>query len=142
MPYATYNDIAALIPPAFLVQALDDNGDGAADDGVFDLVLGQVSDDINGYLGLRYALPLGEPYPDIVVSAARVFVAEKLYKRRGTADEANPWSAEASQKRTILKDISLGKAPLSPTIDRQDPSASIITQPMRSTPQGRDRLSV
>ena len=140
--YCTESDLAGLIPPDFLLQALDDNGDGIEDTGLFNKIEQLAEDAIDSYIGLRYSLPLMPPYPDVVVNAARVFTAELLYKRRGVTDDKNPWSAQAGQTRTLLKAISLGQSPLSPELNREDPSASIITQPMRSTPRGRDAVIV
>lgn len=141
--YYAESDLAGMIPPDFLLQALDDNADGVEDAGLWASVAGQAGDAIDAYIGLRYSLPLAPPYPSVVINAARVFTAELLYKRRGIKDEENPWSAQASQIRTLLKSISLGQSPLSPSLNRQDPSASIITQPLGTVPQnGRRYLSV
>jgi phage gp36-like protein len=139
--YYAESDLAAMVPPDFLLQALDDNNDGVEDVGLWASLAGQAGDAIDAYLGLRYALPLGAPYPAIVINAARVFTCELLYKRRGVNDEANPWAAQAGQTRTLLKSISMGQSPLSPELNRQDPSASVVTQPMRSAPRHGSRLS-
>lgn len=142
MAYCSYNDIAALIPPDFLVQALDDNGDGAADDGLFDTIEGLAEDDINAFLGVRYALPLDQPYPPVVVSAARALTCEKLYDRRGIGPDKNPWTAKANAARAVLKAISLGETPLAPDLNRADPSASIVTEPMiTASHRGRTMLA-
>lgn len=145
--YCQESDFAGLIPPDFFLQALDDNGDGIEDAGLFNQIEQLAEDAIDAYIGLRYALPLVAPYPVVVVNAARVFTAELLYKRRGVTDDKNPWSMQAGQTRTLLKSISLGQTPLSPELNRQDPSASVVTQPMKSTPRAdrygrRDALSV
>jgi phage gp36-like protein len=92
MAYVQLSDISGSIPADFLTQALDDNGDGQADPGVFDQVATDVGTDIDAYVGLRYQLPLGTPYPPVISSAAKVLACERLYKRRGTTDDKNPWS--------------------------------------------------
>ena len=139
--YCQESDLAGLIPPDFLLQALDDNGDGVEDVGLFATIEQLAEDAINAYIGLRYSLPLAPPYPDVVVNAARVFTAELLYKRRGVTDDKNPWSAQAAQTRTLLKSISMGQSPLAPELNREDPSGSIVTEPLQSVSR-RGRLSV
>jgi hypothetical protein len=147
MAYVQLSDLAGSIPADFLTQALDDDGDGVADTGVFDGIASDVGNTIDGYVGLRYSLPLVPDftlypntygYPPVVTSAARVLSLDQLYKRRGTTDDKNPWSAQAGQIRTLLKAISLGQSPLAPELNRKDPSASIVTQPMRT---GRGRTN-
>jgi len=140
--YVRECDLTGDISPTFLQQALDDTGDGSQVPITFETLEASVEVDIDAYIGLRYALPLGTPYPPVILSAAKILALEKLYKRRGIADDKNPWASQAGQMRTLLKAISLGQSPLSPELNRQDPTASIITQPMRSTPRGRDAIIV
>jgi phage gp36-like protein len=132
MSYVALSDLSGSIPAEFLTQALDDDGDGVIDDGGFDSIAADVGTDIDAYLGLRYALPLAPPYPPVVLSAAKVLACERIYKRRSIEDSKNPWSAQAGQIRTMLKSISLGQAPLSPDLNRKDPSVSIIAEPART----------
>ncbi len=138
MPYVAYADLATIIPLPFLTEALDDVGDGSQIQATFEDVAQQASDAIDGYLGLRYSVPIpvdeNGNLPAVVVNAARIFTAELLYKRRGVIDANNPWSAQAGQIRTQLKAISLGQSPLGPAFNRKDPSASIITQRMSTVP--------
>ena len=145
MPYVQLSDLAGSIPSEFLTQALDDNRDGTIDEPVFDGIVADVGNQIDGYIGLRYAIPLVPNltlypntygYPPVLTNAARVFTLEQLYKRRGVTDEKNPWAAQAGQTRTLLKAISLGQSPLAPELSRKDPTASIVTQPMRTVARG------
>ena len=133
MSYVNDSDLVGLIPPDFLTQALDDNGDGVADDGLLDLIIAQASEEIDGYIGRRYPLPLLTPYPEVITSSAKALAAEALYKRRGIEDQKNPWSAKARSIRMLLQSIAQGTTPLSHTLNRQDPSASIVTEPMGTT---------
>jgi hypothetical protein len=145
MAYVQLSDLAGSIPSDFLTQALDDNEDGVADAGVFAGIAADAGNQIDGYIGMRYALPLVPDFtlypntygfPAVVTNAARVFTLEQLYKRRGTTDDKNPWAVQAGQTRTLLKAISLGQSPLAPELTRKDPTASVVTQPMRTAPRG------
>jgi hypothetical protein len=109
MPYVLLSDLPADIPPDFLTQALDDDGDGVQDPGLWDLIAQQVSDAIDGDIGVRYAVPLvpnlgryplTNGFPPVIVNAGRTLAAEKLYGRRGTADQRNPWASRANAVRS------------------------------------------
>jgi hypothetical protein len=144
MPYVVQSDLSADIPPQFLLQALDDDGDGVQDAGLWDLISQQVSDAIDAHVGVRYRVPLvpdevkypaTSGYPPIIVNAARVLAAEKIYGRR-VGDEKNPWVGRANAVREQLSLISKGKLPLDPDDQRADPSASIITDRLQTQPCG------
>ena len=137
MAYFQLSDLAGIIPSEFLTQALDDTNSGQINQALFNQIAQDVSDVIDGYLGTRFAVPFQTNpvtglYPPFVFNAAKKLCAEQLYKRRGITDDKNPWSAECSQLRTMMKAMALGDAPLDPSINREDPTASIITQPMRT----------
>lgn len=132
-PYVLIGDITASLAPDFLTQALDDNGDGVADPGVWDSIAAAVAKDIDGRLGQRYETPFSNPIPAIVANAGRIFAMEMLYARRGFAADKNPWTKQADAERTRLTQIAEGKAPLMPEIARKKPSASTITEPAKTT---------
>jgi len=125
--------LAAEFPPQFITQALDDDGDGAEDTGVWDQIVTNAQTEIDGILGQRYAVPFANPIPAIVVDACTKFVAEKLYLRRGFEGDKNPWAKRASEARTALKDIGTGKTPFTPGLDRKKPSAVAITEPAKTS---------
>src|ERR1019366_725480 len=100
-------EVEAKLPPEFFVQALDDNLDGVADDGLFDLIEGQAEQEIDGRIGQRYDLPLIPPYPASVTLAALIFCLEGIYSRR-VAPEQNPWKGQADTWRTKLDAIGQG----------------------------------
>jgi hypothetical protein len=150
MPYVLLSDLPADIPPDFLTQALDDDGDGVQDPGLWDLIAQQVSDAIDGDIGVRFAVPLvpnlgryplTNGFPPVIVNAGRTLAAEKLYGRRGTADQRNPWASRANAVRSQLELIGKGKLPLDPNDQRADPSASIVTQRLQTVSHGA-RLSL
>jgi phage gp36-like protein len=133
-PYVLYADMAARLPLDFLVQALDDNGDGAVDPGLWDQVAAAVAKEIDGILGVRFNVPFVNPIPAPVVTAAEVLAAELLYGRRGfQGEEKNPWAAQAKTQRTTLAKIAAGEVPLGPTNNRAKPSASIVSEPSKSS---------
>ena len=125
VPYVALTDLHGKIPPAFLTQALDDDGDGAADAGLWELIASQAGDAIDGVLGQRYATPF-DPAPAIVRTAALIFAAEAVYARRGVSPEQNPWKAQADATRAKLAAIGTGAEPLVPGTERERPSATLI----------------
>lgn len=135
MPYLMLSQLSAVLPPQFLVQALDDDGDGNADPGVWESVVAAVSTEIDGNLGSRFATPFANPIPAVVADAALKLAAEALYLRRGFGSEEkpNPWAARAKEARARLAAIAAGDQPLTPDLGRQKPSASAITERAKAT---------
>jgi hypothetical protein len=145
MPYVQQSDLNADVPPDFQTQALDDDNDGVADAGLWDAIAQKVSDAIDAQIGMRYAVPLQPDmvaypntngFPAIIVNAARILAAEKLYARRPMPQSGNPWRAQADGVRKQLDQIAAGTRPLDPEEQRQKPSASVITGRLQSVPQG------
>lgn len=139
--YIIMATLVAEVPPQFITQALDDNGDGTADAGLFDQIVANAQAEVDGILGQRYTVPFQNPVPAIVVDATTKLVAERLYSRRGLDGEKNPWSKKASDVRALLKTIAKGEVPLTPAAAREKPSASAITEPAR-TSSARGRASI
>jgi phage gp36-like protein len=129
MAYATIDDLKALIPPAFVTQALDDDGDGAADPGLFDSIAVVVGDSIDGQLRGRYPTPFLEPIPPLVKDCARIFIAERLYDRRGFTADKNPWLKRANKLRDQLEAIRTRKQDLAFDEAPAKPPVSAVTQP-------------
>jgi phage gp36-like protein len=133
MPYVFQSEIEADIPPAFLVEALDDDNDGEADGGLWDKVAESVATEIDGTLGQRFTTPFSDPIPALVKQAAKVFSLEKLYARRGTPEAQNPWAKQAATFREKLTKIANGEEPLTPEINRTKPSVTAVTEPAITT---------
>ena len=125
------SDLTGLIPGKFLIEALDDNGDGAADSAVLDQVIADAGSLVDGIIGG----PLGNPMPAKVVNAAKFFAVEILYKRRGK-EESNPYKKNADAARADLADVANGKSVLVPTITPGKPSITAITEPSTVKPRG------
>jgi len=130
-PYVIMGDVAGRIPGPFLIQALDDNADGLADSEVWDQLAKDTAEEIDGALGKRYSVPFSNPLPAFVSRAAKVIVVDLIYKRRGEAK--NPYADEVAAVRKEMESISKGEEPLDPEQARAKPSASVISEPSRTT---------
>jgi phage gp36-like protein len=132
--YVTLTDLQAVLPQQFLTQALDDDNDGVID--AWAAVQAAAERSVNSVLGLRFAVPFTDPIPPIVCEAAFLFAAEACYTRRGVEFDQNPFGKAAATMRATLRQIAAGEMPLSPSIERQKPSVSIITEPSRTAGSG------
>lgn len=130
-PYLTMADLTGLIPGKFLIEALDDDGDGAADSAVLAQVIADASSLVDGIVGG----PFSNPLPAKVVNAAKYFAVEVLYKRRGK-EESNPYKKDADAARSDLADVANGKAVLVPSITPGRPSITAIIAPSTIKPRG------
>lgn len=119
------------IPRATLVEALDDDGDGGEDAGVFDLLAESVSNDVDNAIGSDATVAVA-----LRTSAANVFLCELLYKRRGIADSANPWANEATRLRKRFENIGKGEERVEPLPAPAGGTTRIITEPAKSFPSG------
>jgi hypothetical protein len=92
--YVAQTDLLAFIPSQFLIDAMDDNGDGVADPGVWDGISADVDIAVDSILDEnKVVLPLVPPYPEPVISVARFMALDRLYLRRGVQPgEHNPWN--------------------------------------------------
>lgn len=137
MAYVALSDLNGKIPPQFIVQALDDDADGAIDTGIWDLIASQAGQAVDARLGQRYEVPFADPAPAIVKEAALIFAAEAVYARR-VGPEQNPWMGMGNAMRSKLDKIGAGEVPLTPEINRQKPSGVIVAEPSRTS---GDRLA-
>lgn len=139
MAYVVLADLQGRIPSEYLTEGLDDAGTGEAD--AMDAVVDDADRAVNAILGLRFTVPFESPYPPIVIEAARTFACELIYRRRGVSDEQNPWVKTASDLRSMLAKIAGGTLPLSPTIARTKPSATLIKEAAGTYDSGGRRLT-
>ncbi len=112
MSYATQSEIEALLPPRFLTQGLDDDNNESADTGLLTSLLGVVDLEIDGLITPAATLPLSPPYPSRIRSSAVVLALDAVYRRRGMADEINPWAARAAKVRDELAAVGKGELAL------------------------------
>ncbi|MDA3873225.1 MAG: DUF1320 family protein [Kiritimatiellae bacterium] len=129
--YTTEAQLTPLLPPQFLVEALDDDRDGAADANLLDAIIDAAGVEIDAALGQRYPVPFSAPFPALVSHSAKVLVLNTLYMRRGVSEKNNPWHAQAEAVRKHLKAVGKGDAPLTPETKKTRPPVSIITEPSR-----------
>ena len=98
-----WHSLAGDIAPAFIAQALDDDGDGFADDDVWSYVLEAA------HTRVAVACPSADArHPDAADYARRMFCLESLYTRRGVSGDANPFTARALDAEKRLKALSSG----------------------------------
>lgn len=131
--YHTRASVAGSIPPAFLLEALDDDRDGEEDAGLYDVIAENASNEVDAFLAARISTPMATPVP-LAVQASRVFCLETLYARRGyteKTDPPNPWAAQAKELRTRLGRIASGEEPLE--VDKSAAPIEAIYEPSRTT---------
>lgn len=132
--YFSRTQVSAKIPPQYLIEALDDDGDGVEDAGLWDAVADDACQQVNAILGQRYSVPFTGSIPAIVAQAAVLFSLETLYLRRAQGtEEINPWIIPARAIRRKLSKIANGEEPLTPNRKKPGPSVSIVTEPSRTT---------
>lgn len=136
MSYVLRADIASRIPPAFIVEALDDDSDGIEDTGLWDQICATIDSEIDGFLSRRYTLPLSDP-PASLRSGASSLMCEALYQRRGIASDSNPHTAAAGRFRAWLQDIATGKSALQVSQSPARAPISIISEPAGTVPRRR-----
>jgi phage gp36-like protein len=127
--YTSRQKLETVIPAADLVAALDDDGDGLEDAGLFETLLEVATEKVDAYLDGRYSnlLPFANP-PALVKTAALAFLAESIYTRRPGADAPTKITREARACRDRLEKIQEGKANLSADKAENAP-VSIIASP-------------
>lgn len=140
--YTSLPQIKAKLPHDFVVEALDDDGDGEIDAAVLELVLETAADDVDGRLGQRYAVPFDtDALPAIVSSASLILVLETLYLRRGFGNaETNPFFTSAADTRKKLDKIGNGEGQLTPEAKRPKASVAVYGEPSKTT-SGNGNLS-
>ncbi|MFA5058269.1 MAG: phage protein Gp36 family protein [Opitutaceae bacterium] len=137
MAYTTEAELTALIDKARLAAAQDDDADGSPDPGILASVISAAGDDIDGRIGARYATPVS-PVPAAIKAAAKAIALCFFYKRRGVADDANPWKAEAESWQKKLDAIGDGTAQLELNKTPGDAGA-VVSEPAK-TYDSQDRL--
>lgn len=133
--YVERAQIEALVPPAFLLEALDDDNDGTEDDGVFDAIVTGAQDEVDSYLGAVTPVPFAGTVPSLAKVAAKLFVLEALFARRGYSkdtDPRNPWASQATGMRAKLGRISAGEEAMSPTQTQVAPGVVLVSEHSRT----------
>jgi phage gp36-like protein len=136
MSYVLRADVEVEIPPAFLTQALDDDGDGVEDAGLWAAVVGAVDAEVDGFLSRRYPLPLAE-VPASLRAGACVLACEKVHGRRGAHGDKNPWTKRAGDFRKFLEALAKGDAALEVGRVQARPPVSIVSEQSGTVPRRR-----
>nr|WP_272212400.1 DUF1320 domain-containing protein [Marinicella sp. W31]MDC2878315.1 DUF1320 domain-containing protein [Marinicella sp. W31] len=118
MDYASLDDLIERAGQDEILMVADRDGDGVADPDVVAKALGDATSAINGYLAVRYRLPL-QVIPSQVNGWA-VSIARYYLHRDGAPDHVvRDWKAALSD----LEKVSSGRIRL-PLPDGDDPSSS------------------
>lgn len=111
MSYVTRADVAAEIDSTRLAALLDDDHDGAEDAGLFAALAAAVDAEIDGSLGMTYAVPFTTT-PPFVRLAAKVLMCDLMFRRAGTGGDLNPFRDRSTDIRDRLAAIADGSVPL------------------------------
>lgn len=100
--YVTQAELISLLPAAFVLEALDDDGDGVPD--AAEAVCIMASNKVDSFLENRYLTPIPvATAPALVIAAAVHFAVGLCWKRRGKAD-SNPYKDDlASLEKQMTK---------------------------------------
>jgi hypothetical protein len=142
--YIEIEDLNGLLPPGSVLQALDDDGDGEADELRFSEVRQAAEDAVNGVLSTSLTVPVASPsnYP-FLKHVTRYEAARICYARRGYDVDSGRgfphftvWESAWKQ----LAKIGAGDLPLGPSSGdsgtRTNPRGAIITGPARTYSSG------
>lgn len=102
----THADLLGEMPAELMLQALDDNGDGIADEAAWVAVHGAAEERLQGAFG--GAVPARHAAAGR--AALKLFCLVILYNRRGMTGEANPYTTAANRAETRLEKLSSGEA--------------------------------
>jgi len=100
-----YQDLAGYIPLAHIIQALDDDGDGAADASAWTLVQAAAGRRITDAFGGT----VPDTYSDALEYAREIFLCELLFDRRGLSDTSNPFTKKATDQEARLRKLANGE---------------------------------
>ena len=113
MTKITIDDLTGDMPEQILIQALDDDRDGFADEKVFRAALASANARAEAIFG--GAVPA--QYATAADYAVRVFLLDILYRRHGDADEKNPWAKQAEAQEARLRALASGTEAIDGTSD-------------------------
>lgn len=127
MAYTTQEKIQTLIPAQNLTDALDDDRDGSADDGLLDTIIETAANAVDAYLAGLFTVPFTTP-PAPIQEAALIFACEMVYARRLGLDEKNPFTVRANVWRERLQKIGAGQLPLDAATEKPNTPGAAITE--------------
>ena len=119
MPYATLTDLTERAGETEIRQIADRDRDGIPDADVIEAALADADNVTNGYVGVRYTLPLPS-VPDLVRTWA-VSIARYVLHRNGAPDHVTQDYKDAI---SALKDVARGTLTLPFAVGETKPAAS------------------
>ena len=99
-----WKELSGQIPESDIIRALDDDGDGAADESAWAKVQADAEERIAGALGGKPE----EKYADVAKLARKLFLLETLFTRRW-AGEKNPFTGRAADAEKRLRALASGE---------------------------------
>lgn len=128
--YVNRSWVETKVPSQHLLEALDDDGDGVEDDGLFDKLAESVSGDVDSIIGADATVGAA-----LRTSAANIFFCATIYKRRGVGDAANPWAGDATKMTKKLEAIATGEQRIEPTPAPSHGTTRVVTEQAKSYPK-------
>lgn len=120
MAYTTKAGILKQLSEAELIQLTDDAGAGSVDDDIVDESIDDADDEIDGYLGGRYTVPLSAPVPGMISKISVDIAIYNLYARR--ADSIPEIRKERYENAiAFLKKVAEGRI----SLGSDDPSSGL-----------------
>lgn len=101
----TQEDLIGEMPRELLVQALDDDGDGLADEAAWTAVLASAEDRLRNAFGGD----VPAKHAQAAAHARKLFLLVTLYNRRGHTAEANPYTSAANRAEDRLHRLASGE---------------------------------
>jgi phage gp36-like protein len=114
MAYVVRADIEAEFDDSHLLSALDDDGDGTEDSGLFDALAASVDALVASHADLASQLGLPSLPATFLRYCARIFMCALLLRRRGVVDEMNPFATPEKEIRARLERIESGEIDVKP----------------------------
>ena len=122
MTKLTIADLVGDMPEAFIIDALDDDRDGNADEAAFNAALKSANDRAEAVFGG----PVPARYAKAADYAVRVFLIDLLHRRHGDADENNPFASIAAEQVERLRALASGTESIDATTD-----GAVIAKPAK-----------
>lgn len=107
--YVNRANIAAEFDPVHLTDALDDNRDGQEDEGLFERLAASVDTRILGFVE-RIRIRQNPPPVTWLRDAGTALMCALLFRRRGAAEEQNPFKKREDDVIDALMRMASGEA--------------------------------
>ena len=124
MTTLTIADLVGDMPEEMIVEALDDDRDGYADEAVFNAALKSANDRAEAVFGG----PVPARYAKAADYAVRVFLLDIIYRRKGGSgeDDVSPWGKLADEQAARLRALASGTESIDATSD-----GAVIAKPAK-----------